>query len=304
MIIDLDNEQGEFLLIIDDEAFNLDILSRRLKKAGYDVDTATDGEHAWEVLQQSERKFDAIILDRMMPRLNGIELLKRIKADDRFSDIPVIMQTAAAAPEQVQEGLNAGAYYYLTKPFEGSVLLSIVKAAINDNQQKNDLKKQIDQGVKTLQHLKKAEFQFFSIDDTHAMATTIANACPEPDRIVMGINELLINAVEHGNLGITYREKTELMTEDRLLDEIHLRQALPENQKKLVTIQFERRSDLIEITIIDEGEGFDWEKYLEIDPSRAFDPHGRGIAMSRMLSVDELEYVGNGNTVKLRVFTD
>jgi hypothetical protein len=55
------------------------------------------------------------------------------------------------------------------------------------------------------------------------------------------------------------------------------------------------------MTIQDEGDGFDWQKYLDFDPERAFDPHGRGIAMARMMSFDALEYQGKGNTVVLKI---
>jgi hypothetical protein len=53
----------------------------------------------------------------------------------------------------------------------------------------------------------------------------------------------------------------------------------------------------VSFDIADQGDGFDWQKYLEISPERAFDPHGRGVAMSRMMSFDTLEYIGSGNRV-------
>jgi anti-sigma regulatory factor (Ser/Thr protein kinase) len=57
----------------------------------------------------------------------------------------------------------------------------------------------------------------------------------------------------------------------------------------------------ITLTIRDEGDGFAWQKYLDFDPERAFDPNGRGIAMARMMSFDAVEYQGNGNTVVLKI---
>jgi hypothetical protein len=72
---------------------------------------------------------------------------------------------------------------------------------------------------------------------------------------------------------------------------------LPENAEKIVSVLLERSSKEICITISDCGEGFDWKNYLEISPERAFDPNGRGIAMSRMMSFDTLKYLGNGNQV-------
>jgi DNA-binding response OmpR family regulator len=74
--------------------------------------------------------FSAILLDRLMPQMDGIELLGKIKATLVLEQIPVIMVTATTDPASIQEGLDTGAYYYLIKPFEPKVLLSIVKAAV------------------------------------------------------------------------------------------------------------------------------------------------------------------------------
>jgi anti-sigma regulatory factor (Ser/Thr protein kinase) len=68
-----------------------------------------------------------------------------------------------------------------------------------------------------------------------------------------------------------------------------------------VTVTLSREAGDITLTIQDEGDGFDWRKYLEFDPERAFDPHGRGIAMARMMSFDALDYQGNGNTVVVKI---
>ena len=68
----------------------------------------------------------------MMPNLDGMEFLQRIKADSRFQDIPVVMQTAAAATDQIMQGFKAGVQYYLTKPYEDAILIGIVNAALQD----------------------------------------------------------------------------------------------------------------------------------------------------------------------------
>ena len=105
--------------------------------------------------------------------------------------------------------------------------------------------------------------------------------------------------MEHGNLGVTYDEKSKLMQENLWPREIERRLSLPENRDKFVEVFFESRDDEISIRIRDQGRGFDWEPFLEIDPDRAFDSHGRGIAMARILSFHTLEYVGCGNEVRV-----
>ena len=112
------DEQKIELLVVDDEEFNRDILEEQLVEAGYAVTLAEDGEAAWEILNSGNHNFSAVLLDRMMPRLDGMGLLKRIKSVSRFEHIPVIFQTALDNPSDIVEGMNAGAFYYLTKPVD------------------------------------------------------------------------------------------------------------------------------------------------------------------------------------------
>jgi len=132
----------------------------------------------------------------------------------------------------------------------------------------------------------------------------LANAFPEPKRVVIGLSELLVNAVEHGNLGITYEEKTRLREEGRWEAEVELRLADPAHADKQVRVHFWRESEQICVRIEDQGQGFEWQKYVDMDPERAFDTHGRGIAMSRLISFDSIEYKGAGNRVEVSVRID
>ena len=100
-----------------------------------------------------------------------------------------------------------------------------------------------------------------------------------------------------GNLEISYKEKSRLKRDARWEAEVERRLALPANAHKRVMVSFERNPDFVQFRIRDEGKGFPWKKYLDFDPSRAFDPNGRGIAMARALSFTQLEYSGAGNEV-------
>ncbi len=81
-------------------------------------------------MAEGETGFAATLLDRLMPVMDGIELLGKIKATPELEQIPIIMVAATSDTTSIQEWLDAGAYYYLIKPFEPKVLLSIVKAAV------------------------------------------------------------------------------------------------------------------------------------------------------------------------------
>ncbi len=107
------------ILIVDDNETNRDILVTRLGTHGYDLVQAADGEEAIEVAKTSLP--DLILLDVMMPKLDGIEATKRLKADASLPFMPIILVTAKADSKDVVAGLDAGADEYLTKPVDQNV---------------------------------------------------------------------------------------------------------------------------------------------------------------------------------------
>lgn len=284
------------LLVVDDEPMNLEIIREYLDAEDFELDLVESAESAWRLLE-SAPAYDLVILDRMMPGMNGIELLKRMKADERFRPIPVIMQTAASEPNQVKEGILAGAFYYLAKPYEPATLLAIVRAALTDLDDREDARRRASAHVQAMDLLDTAEFRLARLDQVGPLIEVLASLCPAPDLAATGLTELLVNAIEHGNLGITYEEKKRLRLAGGWNDEVARRQALPEYAARSVRVRVARRPGSFEFTVSDEGSGFDWRRYLDFDPERAADPNGRGIAMARLLSFASLEYLGSGNTV-------
>jgi hypothetical protein len=109
--------------------------------------------------------------------------------------------------------------------------------------------------------------------------------------------ELLVNAIEHGNLGLTYTEKSALKKEDRWEEEIRRRLEQAQYRGRRAVVNFFRTSEVVQFSVIDEGDGFKWERYLDFDPDRVFDPNGRGIAMAGKMAFSRLEYRGKGNHV-------
>ena len=142
-----------------------------------------------------------------------------------------------------------------------------------------------------------ATFELQTMAEAAQLAGLLAAAHPDPEKVVMGLTELLINAVEHGNLGITYQEKAELLERGDLQAEIARRLALPERAGRRVKVTFRRAEDHLSTWIEDEGEGFDWRPYLDYDPERALDPNGHGIAIARGVCFDDVTYHGRGNVV-------
>lgn len=114
------------LLVVDDEMNILELLFFNFKKEGYEVDTAADGENALKLF--SENKYDLIVLDRMLPGMEGIDVLKKIRAAD--PEVPVIMLTAKSEEADKLKGFDYGADDYVTKPFSIMELKARVKAML------------------------------------------------------------------------------------------------------------------------------------------------------------------------------
>ncbi|WP_310493567.1 response regulator [Dechloromonas sp.] len=287
----------ERVLVVDDEELNLFIIEEFLEQEEIALEMHSDPLAAWASLIAPESNFSLVILDRMMPELDGMEFLRRMKREARFADIPVIMQTAASSPDQVREGLEAGAYYYLTKPYEPEALISIVRVAMEERRARSQLRSRAARLEEAQKLIRTVEYRFVTLDDITSLVPVLAAMCPAPDVVAPGLSDLMVNAVEHGNLGVSYQEKSLLKWEGDWEAEIHRRLALPQFCERFATVRLERTAKSVVFTITDQGHGFEWNKFLNFDPARAFDPNGRGIAMARMMSFSSLDYQGCGNVV-------
>ncbi len=282
-------------MIVDDEADLRELLSIQLNHDGFQTVTAGDAETAWSQLAENGENIDTVLLDKNMPGINGFELLGRIKENPSLSQIPVILVTGAAETDDMLKGIQAGAYYFLTKPFERRVLTALVNSAIDEKEKNQALLSAARDTQNAILYLDYGKFRFQTIDEANRLAAVISRACPNPENLVVGLSELFINAVEHGNLGITYDEKTALLHENRLDQEISDRLALSENTSKRVMVTFEKKDESVTIRIKDSGAGFDWRPYMDFDASRLTHIHGRGIAMANKMAFSTLKYLGCGN---------
>lgn len=116
------------ILVVDDTPANRDMLSRRLARHGYDVGVAEDGETALRLL--AGQAFDLVLLDVMMPGINGLDVLKTLRLTRAPTDLPVIMATAKTASEDIVGALDLGANDYVTKPLDFPVVLARVKTQL------------------------------------------------------------------------------------------------------------------------------------------------------------------------------
>jgi len=289
------------VLVVDDEPINLMVIIEHFKdfEQAYTIETADNGYAAMAMMEADPARFDIVLLDRMMPGMSGMDVLAKMKQDAALQKIPVILQTACATEAQILEGMMAGAHYYLTKPFDDDMFHSVVSTATRDRMQYRALLDEFVQQKSSMQLLESGRFRIRTLTESRALAVQLAGACGTPESALMGISELLTNAIEHGNLGIGYAEKTDLNKSGTWLAEVEKRLGLAVYQDKFVTIDFVRHEDHVELMIADQGAGFEWQNFLSLSTERAADNHGRGIAMANMLSCREIEYLDCGNRVRI-----
>jgi adenylate cyclase len=122
------DETQAYILVVDDNEMNRDMLARRLERQGFQVELAENGERALEMMNQAD--FDLVLLDIMMPRMNGYEVLQHVKADSRLSQIPIIMISALDDLDSVVKCIEMGAEDYLFKPFNPVLLKARVGASL------------------------------------------------------------------------------------------------------------------------------------------------------------------------------
>jgi two-component system, OmpR family, alkaline phosphatase synthesis response regulator PhoP len=123
-----EERETALVLVVDDQRDILGLIKLRLEQAGYEVETASDGERALELVR--DLRPNLVVLDVMLPIIDGREVTRRIRADARTAGIPVLLVSASVHEHEVQEGLDAGANDYLPKPFTANVLRERVEALL------------------------------------------------------------------------------------------------------------------------------------------------------------------------------
>ncbi len=285
------------VLVVEDHPATRHLLAGILEKEGYEVERAGHGKEAMQALRERPDGYDVLLLDRMMPEMDGMEVTRQVQQDPELKYLPIVMLTAADKPDEISEGIKAGVFYYLTKPIERKTLLSIVASAVREAEHRKVLRAEMRRHRQSFGLIQVLKSTFRTLDEAESLASFLANCFPDPERALTGISELLINAVEHGNLAISYEEKTRLMDEGAWREEVDRRLSDPAYADKEVIVIFEKKGDTFYLQVTDQGKGFNWKGFLEFDPSRASHNHGRGIAMANMIAFDRLVYNDRGNQV-------
>lgn len=289
-------EPDPAVMLVDDDELLRMLIGAQLEAAGYEVIEADSIEAALRVLASPgmAAKLDAMVLDRGLGSADGLTLARQMKTNAEWKQIPVIMLTAYDKPEQTREGLDAGVFYYLNKPVQQPVLISVLTRARQEMERQRNLQSELRKHRGGFARMESGKFEFSTLEHVEQLSCFVANCFPDPQRVLTGIAELMINAVEHGLLQLGFAEKGELLEQGIWRMEIDRRQQLAENIQKQCELVFTRRSEGCYVSVRDPGPGFQWRDYLTFDPARAPHAHRRGIAQAAS-RFDKLAFNEAGN---------
>jgi anti-sigma regulatory factor (Ser/Thr protein kinase) len=290
-----------YVLVIENSEEDFQMMRRELNKRDvkvkcFHVDSVLSMEEALEI-----RDWDLFIAQCSSADFCNSKVLALWRREGR--GVPFIVVTDDIERDLTLKLIDCGVCDVVAKENLNSLVPAMERWLVN-----YAIREEFQEKIKlfddTLMLMQEASFKLQTLADAKKLADQLALICPEPEKRVFGLRELFVNAIEHGNLGITYADKTALNEGNIWDEEVEKRLALPENAEKYVVVKIERSSDEIRFLIRDQGQGFDWQSYMSIDPFNSYKSHGYGIAMAKSGSFDRLEYIGCGNEVLAVVLLD
>ena len=286
------------ILIAENSKHPLKKLADLLKSEGYHIGVSHSGEDAFSTLVDHTSQYHAIILDHRTPDNKEHALLTKISTASSLKTLPIILIVPDTHQNTLRDAIQRGAHYCLSEDASSDHALQIIQAAIRRNLSYRELQNlSPTTSYPMMQYLIFGEFQVKTLGEAQDLARGLSTICPNPNLAVVGISELLINAIEHGNLAITYAEKSQYKRDNTWEAKITERQKEPKHRHKTVDVQFKKTETEFIIQITDQGAGFDSKKVIDLNPERLLDTHGRGIMMARNLVFKDLVYSPKGNQV-------
>ncbi len=292
------------VIAVDDDDMNLMILVKIIKDMALNVVSFDNSEQALNYIQHNPEKIDIAVLDKMMPPPDGMEILRSIKNNEQLKHIPVILQTGDAGVQQMKEGMEAGALYYLTKPFHPDILKAMLHSAIIECELRAEIEKNNcnDTGKSIFLMMQKGEFHFQTPQEAKQLAGAIASLCIDSKKTAAGLMELMMNAIEHGNLGMGSVAKQEAIAKGIWEQEIAKRTTDPVNQTKRVILYYHRQGYRVEMLLQDDGKGFDIARYQEKSAAELLhSTDGNGIGRALLSELKNIVYHPPGNRVSFDI---
>jgi CheY-like chemotaxis protein len=289
-------DQKPKVLLLHNPLFDKQDSLMSLEQSGYIIEICHSQDDILQKLLNNPDAYYVLLLEYDHPNIDT-SLLMQIRSIEFLSALPVIALSPNPTNLEIEFSLKLGAQCHLCRTLEKTIFLSVMKAVVAEHGRRQSLHNISPPAIKAAELLKEAKFRFRTLPEANLLASFLAQSCPNPRLAALGIAEILINAVEHGNLAIDYAEKSKLQGQNDWLEEVDRRLNSSENSEKHVDVTLLRTDSEIKIIVRDQGAGFDWKKFQDLDPRHCLESHGRGIVMARSLAFERLEYSEQGNEV-------
>jgi CheY-like chemotaxis protein/anti-sigma regulatory factor (Ser/Thr protein kinase) len=285
------------VLVVDDQEALRTLLARLLEREGFDPVQAENGAQAVE-MYKSESPL-VVVSDIMMPKMDGLALLNEIRRIDR--NATVILMTGQGNEDVLLKALRGGATNFFKKPFNVRELIDEIRKVVEfrlEAARSSLFSPLLVEETKTFV-MPRADSPFFPI--INQITLQLPCLLPPEDilNLKIGIEEVITNAIEHGNLGITFDAKSKAISEGRLADLIAEKGRESDAAGRCVRITSRLTAEEFAITIRDDGLGFDWRNLPAVEPENLLAFNGRGIFLTKIY-FDEVAFNDSGNEVTLR----
>jgi CheY-like chemotaxis protein/anti-sigma regulatory factor (Ser/Thr protein kinase) len=285
------------VLVVDDQEALRSLLARLLEREGFDPVEAENGAQAVE-MYKSEAPL-VVVSDIMMPKMDGLTLLNEIRRIDR--NATVILMTGQGNEDVLLKALRGGATNFFKKPFNVRELIDEIRKVVEFRLEAARSSLFSPLMVEETKHfvMPRADSPFFPI--INQITLQLPCLLPQEDilNLKIGIEEVITNAIEHGNLGISFDEKSRAIQEGRLAELIADKGRESDAAGRAVHITSRLSPALFEIAIRDDGHGFNWRTLPAVEPENLLAFNGRGIFLTKIY-FDEVTYNDSGNEVTLR----
>ncbi len=287
------------ILVVEDDEATREVMMMGLRGLGHETAVASDGRAGLQLFNAF--KPDIIFADIQMPVMNGLEMLEKLRKID--NEALVIINTTLDSPEYTLQALRLKANDYLIKP----VLIRDIVAIL---EKYSDVLQHRTMDREVLGMISRRELCMEIGNDLTLLGKIVDRLLLETEAAVkpndrlgirLGLMEILINAIEHGNLAISYEEKSHAIESgpDGLERLVEMRMHTSPYCERRVKIEFSLTRERCEWRVTDQGSGFDFENLPDPnDPENLVKCHGRGIMLAR-LQFDECSFLGNGNQVHM-----
>ena len=290
------------ILVIDDQQSIRDLLNRYLTNRGHQVELADNGRRGWEIFDSAPDDFDVILTDVMMPEMDGLELLQKVRSQGY--EVPVIIMTAHAALEISLKAIRLGAFDFLVKPIKWDLLQSAFSRIETLRATRAEIKEILPSYSSQVQFSIPSRTSFIEslvsfllthyaqLSDMYRLDKTRIRVC---------MIEALTNALVHGNLEISSAVKEKSWEEFNAL--LRQRESMSEYANREIKVRARFTSEKFEYQVADQGKGFDVSMLPDFRVPESLLLSGRGLLLIHAY-MDKVTWNESGNCITMVKYLD